>query len=358
MRIVVALSGGVDSSVAALELKKKGHEVIGMTMKTWPKEECGTSGKKMCCSLEGVQYARSIAEDIGMPFYVVDLSKEFAEIVGKYFMKEYAGGRTPNPCVYCNSRLKFGYLLDKARQLGADKIATGHYARIKEDGGDHFLMESSDKKRDQSYFLYGITRDVLPFIEFPLSELGKEDVRCIAAEHGLMTADRESSQDICFGSAEGGYKEYLKSHGVNAFTSGDILDIKGKVVGKHKGIATYTPGQRRGISIAMPEPIYVLKIDTANNTITVGGREHAMRKKIRVTGFNWLLRDGLTAACEFDTRIRYNGDKKPAVVSPASEDEAIVEFREPRFAPAPGQAAVFYDGEVVAGGAWIEEIIE
>ncbi|MFH1552421.1 MAG: tRNA 2-thiouridine(34) synthase MnmA [Candidatus Omnitrophota bacterium] len=358
MRAVVAMSGGVDSSVAALELKRKGYDLIGITIKTWPKEECGGVGEKMCCSLEAIQYARGVASELDIPYHVVDLSKEFTEMVKNYFAEEYVRGRTPNPCIYCNSKIKFGCLLVKARELGAERIATGHYARIIKAGEDYRLAEAKDKWRDQSYFLYDIPKETLPFIEFPLGESAKEKVREVAENQNFMSAWRKPSQDICFATAEGGYREYLKKLGVDAFLPGEILDTSGKVIGRHKGIASYTVGQRRGLGLAMPDPVYVLRIDPENNTITVGDRSHAMNSKIRVAGFNWLTMDKLEDPVEFATRIRYNGEKVQATVTPWGDDEAIVEFDRPQFAPTPGQAAVFYDGEIVAGGGWIEEVLE
>lgn len=360
MRVVVAMSGGVDSSVAALEMKRKGFEVIGVTIKTWPKEECGSNGEggeKLCCSLDAIQHARSVAEDIDIPYYVVDLSKEFAHEVRDYFADEYRKGRTPNPCIYCNSKIKFGYLFSKAKELGAERIATGHYARITEKEGRCYLSEAKNKKKDQSYFLYDIPAEKLPYIDFPLGDMTKEEVREIAAGEHFMTADRPASQDICFATTEGDYRVYLAKLGVEAFSPGDILDIRGNVVGEHKGIASYTVGQRHGIGVDLPGPVYVLKIDPEKNVIVVGDKEHAMHTKIRVAGFNWFVPDGLAGPAEFDVRIRYAGPKTPAIVDPSGPDEAIVELKEPRFAATPGQAAVFYDGEIVAGGGWIEEVI-
>jgi len=358
MRVVVAMSGGVDSSVAALELKKKGNEVIGLTIKTWPKEACGSVEGKMCCSLDAIQYARSAAEDIDIPHYVVDLSKEFTLLVKDYFVKEYAGGRTPNPCVYCNSKIKFGYLLRKAQELNAEKIATGHYAHVINKGNMVCLAEGEDKKKDQSYFLYNISKDVLPLIDFPLGGYSKDDVCSKAEEAGFMPAYRRSSQDICFKTEGGDYKDYIRKENKKIFSPGDILDKTGKVLGRHEGIAAYTIGQRHGLGLGWHEPVYVTKIDPEKNTVTVGEKSHAEHKKIRVKGFNWLTIDRLDAPCEFLTRIRYNSEKVKALVSPDGEDEAIVEFDTPQFAPTPGQAAVFYEDEIVAGGAWIEEIIE
>ncbi len=358
MRVVVAMSGGVDSSVAAFELKRKGHDPIGVTIKTWPKEECGIGWDKLCCSLEAVQYARSVAEELEIPFYVIDLSEEFSREVKSYFVEEYARGRTPNPCIYCNSKIKFGYLFRKAQELGAEKIATGHYARIVEAGGNCCLAEARDKWRDQSYFLYDIPKETLPFIEFPLGEFDGKKVKEIAEDRNFMSAGRRSSQDVCFATAEGGYREYLNRLGAGAFLSGDILNASGKVIGRHKGIASYTVGQRRGIGLGMPEPVYVLKIDPENNAITVGGKLEAMNRKIRITGLNWLTEEKLNGPKSFEAKIRYNSKKAGAVVTPCGDDDVIVQFEKPQFAPTPGQAAVFYNGETVAGGGWIEEVLE
>lgn len=357
-RVVVAMSGGVDSSVAALGMKEKGYEAIGFTMKTWPKEECGAIGDKLCCSLESIQFARSVAEDLAIPYYVINLEKEFATEVSDYFIREYASGRTPNPCIYCNSKVKFGYLFRRARQIGAEKIATGHYARIIKKGEDFFLAEAKDKEKDQTYFLYDIPRDILPFIEFPVGEFKKDEVRAIAARHNFMSAEREESQDICFASADGDYRKYLVRMGINAFASGDILDTEGNVIGRHDGIASYTIGQRKGLGLAMGDPVYVIKIDGVKNTITVGDRDSAMNKSMRVCGLNWLVRDGGKKSQELLVKIRHTSKKAKAFVVPERDDEVSVDFEEPQFAITPGQAAVFYDGEIVVGGGWIEEVVE
>jgi len=358
VRVAVAMSGGVDSSVAALLVKNAGCDVIGMTIKTWPKEECGDTGERMCCSLDAIQYARSAAEDMDIPYYVIDLSKEFADTVKKYFMNEYSRGRTPSPCVYCNSKIKFGHMFGKARELGAERMATGHYARIIKKDGMYCLAEAANEQRDQSYFLYDIPRDILGYIDFPLDELDKEEVVRIASENGFMSATRTPSQDICFASAGGGYKEYLRKIEPGIFIPGDIINDSGEKIGTHEGIAAYTIGQRHGLGLGTHEAIYVTKIDAGNNTITVSERNKAMKSKIRVKGFNWLIMEELKAPRTFGSRIRYNSRKAEAIVTPQDKDEAIVEFTEPQFAPAPGQAAVFYEDNIVAGGAWIEEVLE
>lgn len=357
MKVVVAMSGGVDSAVAALRLKKEGYDVIGITIKTWPPEECGLTGDKLCCSLDAVQFARSAAEDIDIPHYVVDFSREFAETVKEYFVREYSRGRTPNPCIYCNSAIKFGQLFVKASQLGAEMIATGHYARIVKKGSLSLLAEADDKHRDQSYFLFHVEREVLPHIIFPLGGMDKDQVRHMAEANGLMSASRRSSQDICFGSG-GDYREYFAGEEIEAVSRGDIIDVEGRVIGAHEGIASYTIGQRHGLGLGLHYPVYVVGIDQKKNTVTVGSRQQAMRSKIRVRDFNWLTTEALDKPVRFAARIRYNGKKTGALIIPSGDNEAVVEFDEPQFAPAPGQAAVFYDGPIVAGGAWIEEVLD
>ncbi|MBD3296355.1 MAG: tRNA 2-thiouridine(34) synthase MnmA, partial [Candidatus Omnitrophica bacterium] len=261
-------------------------------------------------------------------------------------------------CIYCNSRIKFGALLEKARKIGADRMATGHYARIIRSGGRYLLAEAADKDRDQSYFLYDTDKDTLRYLVFPLGDMSKEEVRRKAAEKGLMTAFRKASQDICFATAKGGYKGYLEAMGVRGFEPGHIIDPRGNVIGEHKGIAAYTVGQRKGLGVSMPEPVYVIKIDVKKNVVTVGSREQAMKGRVRVAGFNWLSIDGLSSVMKTEVRIRHNGPKVPAVVHPVEGgDEGVVEFDTPQFAPTPGQAAVFYDGEIVVGGGWIEEVL-
>ena len=357
MRAVVAMSGGVDSSVAALIMKEKGYEVIGLTIKTWPKEECGTTGEKMCCSIEGIQYARSVAEELDIPFYVIDLSGEFAEIVKKYFIEEYARGRTPNPCIYCNSRIKFGYLVNKARELGAEKIATGHYARILTNNGKYYLAEGKDKRYDQSYFLCDIAKETFPFIEFPLGNIKKSEVNKIAKEQKLLPSEKKSSQDICFAASGKGYGEYLAERGIKkAFLPGDVVNVRGDILGKHKGIALYTVGQRRGLGIAGRNAVYILKIDAENNVITVGEKKDAMETKIRLTGLNWLIKEKAIEGHEFLIKIRYNSAKCEGVIENLDGDECVVRFKKPQFAPAPGQAAVFYEDDIVAGSGWISLI--
>ncbi len=355
LRILVAMSGGVDSSVAAFELKKAGYEVEGVTIKMWPEGDCGSGGERACCSLESIQFARSVAEDLKIPFHVVDLSPEFDHEVTEYFLKEYLRGRTPNPCIYCNSSIKFGHLYKWALSMGIDKIATGHYARIIELGGEYLLSASVDKRKDQSYFLYNIPKEVIPNIVFPLGGYTKDQVREIALSEGFTSAERKESQDICF-AGDKGYKEYIAQRmGHNRAKEGDILDIDGAVIGRHEGITSYTVGQRKGTGVAMGRPVYVLSINAVDNTIVLGDKDHAMKKKISVTGVNWLLTEDIEGPENLCVKIRYGSSKVKAVVSPSSDGVFTVEFDEPQFAPTPGQAAVFYKDEIVAGGGWIDK---
>lgn len=356
MRIAIAMSGGVDSNVAAFELKKKRKDIIGVTIKTWGPSDVPHKAVS-CCSEKEASGARKSAEEIGISYYVVDLSEEFAIDVKKYLIDEYFRGRTPSPCIYCNSRIKFGYFLKEIEKLGAERIATGHYARIIKKKGNYYLAEALDKKYDQSYFLCGLSKEILSRVEFPIGLMTKSKVKGIAKKEKFSSFDRKPSQDICFAGSCGSYREYFKKIGLDAFTAGAILDISGKKIGMHKGIAAYTIGQRKGLGIASSKPLYVLKINPSDNTIVAGHRQNAMRKKIRVIKFNLLVSKKEFNKSEMDVRIRHNGEKVPALVQMSKTmDEAIVEFKTPQFAPAPGQAVVFYSREIVTAGAWIEEV--
>lgn len=357
MKIVVALSGGVDSTIAAFKLKEAGHEVIGITIKTWATEECGNSDEKMCCSLDAIQFARSVAEEMNIPFYVVDFSSEFNEFVKKYFIEKYSEGKTPNPCIYCNSKLKFGLLLKKTLEMGAEKIATGHYARIINIDEKYFLAEAIDSWQDQSYFLFNISDKNLKYIEFPLGNLSKNEVRKIAQDNGFISAGRKSSQDVCFTTLSGGYRDYILKTRKDLFIPGNIIDSDGNILGKHKGIAAYTVGQRKGIGVSGHEPFYVIKISVHDNTIMIGEKKKALKTKMIVSDINFLTHIHHDSLANYSVKVRYKGSKYRASVNFIDDNKAIVEFEEPIFAPTPGQAAVFYDGEIVVFGAWINEIV-
>lgn len=345
-RVIAAISGGVDSSTAAYILKKKGFQCIGITIKTWPKEECAETEGKTCCSLEAINIAKSVACRIGIPHYVLDLSRQFKEKVRDYFAEEYKKGKTPNPCIYCNSEIKFGLLFAKADELGAKYIATGHFARIaySKKYKAHVLKKGRDKDKDQSYFLFNIETKKLPRILFPLGGMTKEKVRALAKEAGLKSHNRPSSQDVCFKLPEFASKP------------GKIIFTNGKTLGAHKGIEHYTLGQRRGLGIGYSQPLYVTKIDPADNIVYVGIKKDTYKKKIVVEKAAFHVRINLPSV--ITAKIRYGQKCAKAVIEKYKDGGILLTFLSAQIAPTPGQAAVFYDGDIVIGGGWIKEVLE
>jgi len=354
--IAVAMSGGVDSSLAAALLKNEGYSVFGITIRTWPKEECGQSFGRACCNLDSVTRARAVANQLGIPYYVVDFSAHFKKEVIDYFCAEYLLGMTPNPCVICNQRLKFGKLLDKAISLGAQTIATGHFANVSrdEESGRFLLKEGADKLKDQSYFLFMLSQEQLARSVFPLGDFTKERVRSAAKRLKLHTYDTASSQDVCF-VQDDGYAEYIKKKTGVEIRTGEIVDTHGKVLGSHKGIPYYTIGQRRGLGIAHGQPLYVTSIDVAHNRIVVGEKKAVMKKSVIVNRINWIAVEKLDKPVTAMVKIRYNHAKARAEICPSGEGSVRIDFDQPQAAPTPGQAAVFYDNDIVLGGGWIKE---
>ena len=349
------MSGGVDSSVAAALLKKAGHNLIGVTFRAWPKEECGASVGRACCNLEAVVRSRSVAEQLGIPYYVFDFSGEFKAKVIDYFCAEYLKGRTPNPCVICNEKIKFASLLEKARSLGASRIATGHYARIVYKKGRAELREGRDKSKDQSYFLFSLSRQQLAHTLFPLGDLTKARTRSIAKKFKLKTYDTVASQDICF--AQGtNYADYIRQKTGLEIKRGEIVGKDDKVLGHHKGILYYTIGQRRGLGIAYREPLYVIAINVEKNRLVVGTKKDVLKKSLIADRLNWIAVDGIEKPLKVMAKIRYNHKKARATVTKAGADSVRVEFDEPQGSPTPGQAVVFYRGDIVVGGGWIKEV--
>ncbi len=348
-RICVALSGGVDSAVAALLLKQAGHEVIGVTMSL---AGFGIETERRAAS---VAAARAVAEYLEIPFVVADVDEAARTQVIGNFIEEYTSGRTPNPCVRCNTWVKFDALFRQAEALGADGLATGHYARILGDPSSGWgLYKAKDAQKDQSYFLYGIARERLGRIRFPLGDLTKAEVRAIAAEAGLPSADRAESQDICF-VRDGGYQDFLRRHaGEGAFRPGPFLDHKGQRVGDHKGIGQYTIGQREGLGLALGYPTYVYAIDVEQNTVYVGPRERLVTRGLVASGCRLLYGELAEQGLDVEACIRYNARAVPARVRPVSEGEVEVVFSEPQYAVTPGQSVVFYQGDRLLGGAVIE----
>lgn len=353
-KAVVAMSGGVDSSVAAFLLKEEGYEVIGVTMRLWPSSLCGAHGEKSCCSIEAIEDARSVAAQIGTPHYVMNMEDDFKRDVIDYFCAEYSKGRTPNPCIICNQKIKFGRLLDKAKSLNAGYIATGHYAMAGKDSasGRYFISESKDKSKDQSYVLFNLTQEQLKAVLFPLGGLTKKEVRQIAESSRLRVYDKPGSQDICF-ILKGDYRDFIRDK-ISGIKPGKIVDIEGKILGEHKGIAFYTVGQREGLGIAAAKPLYIVKIDTEKNQIILGDSEAVKGKELIASDISWMAIAGLRENIRAKAKIRYNHSKADCEVFPFSDSKIKVLFDEPQHAITPGQAVVLYEGEKVLGGGWID----
>ncbi len=345
------MSGGVDSSVTAHLLKQQGYEVIGVTMKVWP-QDCISRAEDKCCGPSAIADARGVAHRIGVPHYVVDEADQFEKLVIDYFASEYRAGRTPNPCVMCNEKLKFGNLWEKARALGADYIATGHYAIIEHHANEVVLRKGRDGRKDQSYFLFSLSQHQLRHALTPLGGMTKPEIRGIARELGLRVADKEDSQEICFVPGND-YKAFLRSHlGEGEFHPGGIYDVDGKFIGDHEGIEMFTIGQRKGLPGGSPKPMYVVDIDPETSRVIVGGEEDLVREEFEVNRVTWHV-DPATLTGELSVKIRYAHPGAPARVEPLTSDTARVVLTTPQRAITPGQASVFYDGDRVVGGGWI-----
>ena len=351
--VVIAMSGGVDSSVSAALLKEQGYRVTGVSMQLYdpvPKEPGCT--RKTCCSLDDVLDAGRVAMKLGIDFEVLDLRAEFQQLVIDYFIAEYAAGRTPNPCIRCNELVKFELLLQKAKAMGADYLATGHYARIATDtDGNRRLMTGLDPAKDQSYFLFTLTQGQLAQLMFPVGMLEKAEVRKLAASFALPVAQKHESQEICF-IPDNDYVRFLETHGV-AQQTGDIVTRDGAIIGHHIGLHRYTVGQRRGLGIAWPTPLHVLAIDAEQNRVVVGDREELAAMTLTA---GWAVWSAPPPATEFRAtcRIRYRHRPAPCTVVVHGDNRFTVQFDAPQTSVTPGQAAVLYDGEKVLGGGWIE----
>ncbi len=357
-KVVVAMSGGVDSAVSAALLKEQGYDVVGMTMQVQPSVSVETESERFggCCSITDIEDARRVADKLDIPHYVLNFRDIFNEKVINNFVDEYSQGRTPNPCIRCNQLIKFEALFKKALSLEADFIATGHYARIRkdEDSGRYLLLRGKDKHKDQSYVLYTMTQEQLSRVLFPLGDLTKEKSRAIAKKIGLRVADKPESQEICF-IPDDDYRRFLKEKIPESMKRGSIKDHEGKVIGEHEGILNYTIGQRKGLGLAAKEPLYVLEIDAAENSIVVGPVEKLAGDELIADELNLIAFERLEKKTSVDAKIRYNMKEAPAYLEPQSKDRVKVSFKSPQNAITPGQAVVFYDGEVVIGGATIEK---
>lgn len=352
-RVVVGMSGGVDSSAAAARLVEQGYEVIGITLKLWP-QDCVNRAEDKCCGPQAVTDARAVSHKLNIPYYLVDEAEEFQKQVIAYFAEEYKAGRTPNPCVMCNERLKFGTLISRARQLGAEKIATGHFARVEPDSttGRFLLKRGRDPRKDQSYFLFSLKQEQLARTIFPLGELTKNDTREIARECALKTAEKEESMEICFVPGRD-YGKFLEQSKLVTRHPGDIVDVHGRVLGTHDGIEFFTIGQRKGLGISAPKPLYVVELDAQNNRVVVGDESLLERDVFAVERCNWIPFDAPPDRLEVTAKIRYNHPGASATVTPTPEGGARVKLHTPQRAVTPGQACVFYQEDLVVGGGWI-----
>lgn len=382
MRVAVAMSGGVDSSAVAAILKDEGHELVGLSMQLWNQRRIniGPDGEPLpsrCCSLDDIYDARMVASRLGFPFYVINLEDNFEENVVAPFVESYLNGKTPSPCVSCNSHLKFAKLVELAAAAGSEKIATGHYAQVDFDETTqrYRLFKGLDRNKDQSYFLFELTQEQLHHALFPLGAMTKTDVREIARKHNLLVAEKGESQEICF-VPDGDYARFIESYlkqnnqdipenlaqrlyqlkAKRKVAQGDIVLTSGKVLAQHQGIHNYTIGQRRGLGIAWPEALYVIALDADANRVVVGTKDELPGHKFTASKINWVSGDAPTEAFRANTRIRYRHKESAAKIIPVAQDRVRVEFDEPQLAITPGQAVVFYDGDFVLGGGWIDSI--
>ena len=376
------MSGGVDSSATAALLLEQGYDVIGITLKLWP-QDCVNRAEDKCCGPQAVTDARAVCHKLDIPYYLIDEAAEFQKHVIQYFADEYKAGRTPNPCVMCNQNLKFGRLIDRANQLGADFIATGHFARVERVGssrrveahsdkseirnpkseidlslltsaatGRYLLKRGRDLKKDQSYFLFSLRQDQLARVIFPLGEKTKSDTREVARHCHLKTADKEESMEICF-VPDNNYGGFLQASNLVQKHRGEITDVHGHLLGYHDGIEFYTIGQRKGLGITTSKPVYVVELDAENNRVVVGDDSALDRDEFTATNCNWHPFDKLTQPIEVTAKIRYNHPGTPATVTPTGNGSVKVKLHSAQRAITPGQAAVFYQDDLVVGGGWI-----
>ncbi len=351
-RVLCGMSGGVDSSATAALLLEQGFDVVGVTLKLWP-QDCVSRAEDKCCGPQAVMDARSVCHKLGIPYYLIDEAVEFQSKVIQYFADEYKAGRTPNPCVMCNQNLKFGALITRAKQLGAEKIATGHFARTEtSSNGRTLLKRGRDLRKDQSYFLFSLRQDQLAFSMFPLGEKTKADTRELARECQLKTADKEESREICF-VPDNNYGGFLQQAKLAEKHRGDIVDTTGKKLGEHDGIEFYTIGQRKGLGVSSPKPLYVIKLEAERNRVIVGDDSMLDLEEFFVERCNWIPFETAPTEIEAIVKIRYNHGGTSATIYPSENGGARIKLHTPQRAITPGQACVFYQDDLVLGGGWI-----
>lgn len=351
-KALIAMSGGVDSSLAAKLMIDAGYECVGCTMKLYDNEEIHLSNTHTCCTLDDVEDARRVAHDLSMDHYVFNFKDGFRENVIQRFIDAYESGETPNPCIDCNRYMKFEKLFDRAMELDCDYVVTGHYARIESDGSRYYLKKALDDTKDQSYVLYSLTKEQLKHVQFPLGRLKKTEVRKLAEESNFVNASKPDSQDICF-VPDGKYAEFIEKETDKKYEEGNFIDVSGNVLGRHKGIIRYTIGQRKGLGIALNEPMYVKEINVKDNTVMLARDRELYSSELTARNINLISVDSIKEPMEVMAKVRYRHVPAAAVVTQTADDEIKVVFREPQRAITKGQAVVLYDGDVVVGGGTI-----
>ncbi len=353
-RVVVAMSGGVDSSVAAALLVEQGYDVVGMMMRLWSEAGDGATGYNRCCTLDQMRDARRVADKLDIPFYVLDTQEVFKGTVVKFFVEQYSQGVTPNPCLECNRHIRFEWLLNNALALKADYLATGHYARVRQaPDGSYQLLKAVDDAKDQSYVLSVLGQPQLAHAMFPVGEYTKPQVRALAARFGLPVASKHDSQDLCF-LADGDYRRFLRRYSPAISQPGPIVNRAGEVLGRHTGLPDYTIGQRKGLGITSPEPLYVLGVDPARNALIVGSQAQLGSDHLTAARVNWVAGEPPAEPFRAQVKIRYKAQPAAATVTPLADDRVAIQFDEPLRSITPGQGAIFYDGDVCLGGGIIE----